>query len=93
MMRLTILSCAIALLCFPNFASGALAQSADEAARARDPLPPKSRAVRRDPATGRAIIIVSGRGRKASQKIKHPQPGGPAMLNPQPLPPKALPAH
>ena len=104
-MRPAILVCAIAISCLPNFASRALAQSTDLVTQARDPagvvapnpppVPPKnaSHAIRRDPATGRAIIIVSGRGRKASQRIKRPRPGGPAMLNPQPLPPKALPAH
>jgi hypothetical protein len=101
-MRPAILLCAIAISCLPNFASRALGQSTDPAPQARDPAavvapnPPPvnaSRAIRRDPATGRAIIIVSGRGRKSSQRIKRPQPGGPAMLNPQPLPPKASPAH
>jgi hypothetical protein len=104
-MRPAILLCAIAISCLPNFASRALGQSTDPAPQARDPValvapnspsvPPKnaSRVIRRDPATGRAIIIVSGRGRKSSQRIKRPQPGGPAMLNPQPLPPKASPAH
>src|ERR1700676_1797177 len=104
-MRPAPLVCAIAILCLPNFASGALGQSAGPATQARDPdavvapnpppVPPKnaSHVIRRDPATGKALIIVSGRGRKGSQRIIRPQPGGPAMLNPQPLPPKALPAH
>jgi hypothetical protein len=104
-MRPAIPVCAIAILCLPNFASGALGQSAGPAAQARDPAavvapnpPPAqpkkaSHVIRRDPATGKAIIIVSGRGRKVSQRITRPQAGGPAMLNPQPLPPKTLPAH
>jgi hypothetical protein len=100
-----IVACAIAILGLPIFASGALAQSADLATQAYDAdvvvvpnspsVPPTnaSHVIRRDPVIGRGIIIVSGRGRKASRRITRPQPGGPAMLNPQPLPPKDLPAH
>ena len=45
------------------------------------PLPPEN------VPHGPPIIIVSRRDRKASRKIKRSQTGGPAMLNPQPLPP------
>lgn len=96
MMHPAILGCAVALLCLPSFAFGALAQSAaDQSVRASEPMPRKnvSRAIRRDAKTARAIIIVSGRGRNASRTIKRPHLGGPAALNPQPLPPKALPVR
>lgn len=60
------------------------------------PLPPKvrtrkasSRKLHRDPTTGRAIIIVSGK--RDWRKTR--RPGGAVMLNPQPLPPKALQAR
>jgi hypothetical protein len=99
-----IVACAIAILGLPIFASGARAQSADLATQVYDldavvvPNSPSvpanaSHVIRRDPVIGRGIIIVSGRGRKTSRRITRPQPGDPAMLNPQPLPPKDLPAH
>lgn len=82
------------LLALNAKASGALAQAAparDPIARSAlnpQPLPPKSRLrnVRRDPSTGKAIIIVSGKDWRKTRR----KPGSSVMLNPQPLPPKVL---
>jgi hypothetical protein len=91
--RYAVAACAVALLLLPVTPTSLLAQSGTPQARDPgsavalnpQPLPPKKRVVRRDPTTGRAIIIVSGR--KVPKRLK-PRPGDPARLNPL-LPPKA----
>ncbi len=89
---------AVTLACVTGLACGGSGFSAEVPASGRDqpivvalnpqPLPPRvaSRVIRRDPLTGRAIIIVSGRGHKVFRGIGNP--GGKVMLNPQPLPPR-----
>lgn len=95
MPRLAAFASAASMLCISSVpASDALAQGAPMVRSGGtvtlnpQPLPPKARwrKVRRDPTTGKTIIIVSGK------KIR-PKPGGPVMLNPQPLPPKVLQAQ
>lgn len=73
----------------PATQAGTVVNPAGKVTLNPQPLPPK--VVGRDPSTGKAIIIVSGRDRKKWRKVRiRRKPGGSVLLNPQPLPPKAV---